>query len=327
MWAKAGEELARAAARKTIPILTWLSELKNIVWYTIMHTKETFDMKLFTFFLTVFMCAMFSVCVAGATRGEQLPVESEEKADAPKIAILYIATGRYIIFWDDFYQKAEQNFLPHYDKTYFVWTDDMQREFPKNVVRIYQRQLEWPLITLRRFDMFRGQAEQLKKYDYIYFLNANMLPVRPVGDEILPTKNQGLVVTAHPGYYKAANAYFPYDRNPRSRAYIPNGKGSIYAMGGFNGGRAPEYLKLIEECDKAVRKDAENHVMAKWHDESHLNKYILDKNPLVLPPAYAYPQEGYASLHEFKDSHKILILDKRRFGGHAYLRGLSEKPK
>ena len=40
-----------------------------------------------------------------------------------KVAILYVATGRYICFFDDFYASMEKNFLPGVPKTYFVWTD------------------------------------------------------------------------------------------------------------------------------------------------------------------------------------------------------------
>lgn len=245
--------------------------------------------------------------------------------DKPKIAILYIATGRYIIFWDDFYKHMEQNFLPDYDKTYFVWTDTTDKAFPKNVKRIYQKQLSWPYPTLKRFEMFMGQAAELAKYDYIYFLNANMLPKRLVGDEILPTEGQGLVVTKHPGYVNGNVEGFPYDRNPKSAAYIPYGKGKFYVMGAFNGGRSDAYLKLIRDLDVAVKKDEKNRVMAIWHDESHLNKYISDKNPLVLSPAYCYPEEEYSHLSDIKDTYKILILNKRNFGGHDYLRGLSDE--
>ena len=42
----------------------------------------------------------------------------------PKTAILYIATGRYIVFWKDFHRACEKFFLPHHEKTYFVFTDN-----------------------------------------------------------------------------------------------------------------------------------------------------------------------------------------------------------
>ena len=287
-------------------------------------------MKLFAALIIVFMCVISFATASDATlssAGGNLSTKSDKKDDLPKIAILYIATGRYIVFWDEFYKKMEQNFLSDYPKTYFIWTDATDKKFPSNVNRIYQKQLEWPLITLKRFEMFMEQAEQLKDYDYIYFLNANMLPMHPVGDEILPTEEQGITVVMHPGYYKVSNNHLPYDRNPNSEAYIPLGQGKMYAMGGFNGGRAKAYLKLISDLNQVTEKDAQNQIMARWHDESHLNKYILDKNPLVLSPAYGYPEEGYHSLIEFKDNYKMLILDKRKFGGHNYLRGITDKPK
>lgn len=245
---------------------------------------------------------------------------------APKIAILYIATGRYIIFWDKFYEMMEQNFLPGLPKTYFIWTDAADKMFPSNVVRIYQPPLNWPEPTLKRYEMFKGKTKALEKYDYIFFINANMLPVRPVGVEIFPDENQGLTVVRHPGYYKAAPKDLPYDKNPHSHAYIPDGLGDMYVIGAFNGGTAKAYLKLIDELDQAIKKDDQNQVIARWHDESHLNKYILNKNPLVLSPVYGYPEDEYPSLNEFHDTYKMLILDKRKFGGHRYLRGQSNMP-
>ena len=44
---------------------------------------------------------------------------------SPKnIAVLYIMTNRYTVFWEDFYKSAEKNFLPHHNKHYFIFTDD-----------------------------------------------------------------------------------------------------------------------------------------------------------------------------------------------------------
>lgn len=39
-----------------------------------------------------------------------------------KVAILYIALGRYTVFWDEFYESAEKHLL-NADKHYFIWTD------------------------------------------------------------------------------------------------------------------------------------------------------------------------------------------------------------
>ena len=39
------------------------------------------------------------------------------------IGILYICTGPYVLFWKDFYESFEKNFLPSYEKRYYVFTD------------------------------------------------------------------------------------------------------------------------------------------------------------------------------------------------------------
>lgn len=246
----------------------------------------------------------------------------------PKIAVLYIATGRYIIFWDGFYQSAEKNFLPNYKKHYFIFTDAETQKFGKNVTRIYRKQHAWPYDTLDRFDLFASIENQLKKYDYIYFLNANAEVVSMVGDEILPTIEQGITVAWHPGYYleKDVDTY-PYDRNSKSAAYIPYGKGKYYVQGGFNGGRTKDYLRLIHTLKEKTTLDKRNGIMARWHDESHLNKYILDKNPLVMPPNYIWARFSYEVEKIFKNNIKIVMRYKQspEWGGTAWLRGKTNK--
>ena len=92
-----------------------------------------------------------------------------------KIAILYICTGKYEIFWKDFYSSSEQYFLPEYSKEYFVFTDspNINDTASMNVHKIYQHNLGWPDNTLERFDMFSRIIDQLKDFDYIFFFNAN----------------------------------------------------------------------------------------------------------------------------------------------------------
>lgn len=81
------------------------------------------------------------------------------------IAVLYIATGRYTVFWRDFYLSAEQFFLSDNKKDYYVFTDNNQIDFEKNpnVKKINQQKLGWPYDTMMRFDIFLGQEDSLKE--------------------------------------------------------------------------------------------------------------------------------------------------------------------
>lgn len=250
-----------------------------------------------------------------------------------KIAILYIATGRYITFWDEFYESSEQMFLSNCPKDYFVFTDQKKFKYQdhKNVHVVHQKQLGWPYDTLLRFKMFLRIEERLKKYDYIFFFNANAKIVMPIGKEILPDGNFKLMMSVYPTYYEKDKSSFPYDRNPKSTAYIPMEEGSsYYVQGTLNGGKTKAYIDMLKTCDKQTKIDLKNHVIATVHDESHLNKYIQNRDDVMfLKPFYMFPEEQKTTDYNFQDTQplKILIRDKQKlqYGGHSHLRGAKKK--
>lgn len=158
-----------------------------------------------------------------------------------KIAILYICTGKYTKFWKSFYESSEKFFLKDHNKQYFVFTDanSLENENDDNVTKVAQQKLGWPYDTLMRFDMFLKVKDTLKSYDYIYFLNANMLFIEPVAEEVFPSEEEnGLLVVHHPLFNWVKNKKdFPYERNSKSLAYISESKGSAYYMGGLMVGK------------------------------------------------------------------------------------------
>jgi Glycosyltransferase family 6 len=238
-----------------------------------------------------------------------------------KIAILYIATGKYIIFWKDFFATCEKYFLTGYHKEYFVFTDATEFEQCTNdrVHTIPHKQLGWPYDTLMRFHIFSGIKEQLKTFDYIFFFNSNMVFMQLVtAAEFLPDgkNDDGLLVTLHPGYFNQSRPDFPYEQEQSaSKAYIKKDEGKHYFMGGLNGGTSQAYLQLIESLKDNTQADLDNNIIARWHDESQLNKYMLDKNPKILSPAYGYPEDRKLPFQPI-----IIIRDKNKFGGHSFLR-------
>lgn len=245
-----------------------------------------------------------------------------------KIAILYVATGRYIAFWEDFYKTCEKFFVTDAQKNYFVFTDSdkIYAQDNENVIKIYQEKLGWPYDTLMRFKMFLTQEEKLKEHDYIFFFNANMKFMKPIGYEVLPDNEHcGLVAGLHPCFYRKSIDEVPYCRNEKSLAYIPYGNGQHYVQGCLNGGTSEAYLQFCRTCMENTQKDLDNNVIAEVHDESHLNKYVLDKNILVLPCNYLYPVGCYYP--EYCDDIKIIQRDKNapKYGGTDYMRGVTDK--
>lgn len=237
------------------------------------------------------------------------------------VAILYICTGRYEIFWKDFYLSSEKHFLTNASKHYYVFTDAEQifNEGSESVKKIYQANLGWPGNTLFRFKMFAPFANELKSYDYVFFFNANAMFLQDIGEEFLP--NDELLVVHHPLFYKKKRKKFTYDRNPDSLAYIPEDKGEVYVAGGVNGGTGKIYAKLILDLSKNIDIDYEKGVIALWHDESHLNRYILDHPYKMLDPSYIFPEDYEKRLSFDK---KIIMRDKKKYGGHDFLRQESD---
>ncbi|WP_181974240.1 family 6 glucosyltransferase [Roseburia inulinivorans] len=229
-----------------------------------------------------------------------------------KVAVLYICTGKYDVFWKDFYISYEKYFLPDCEKHYYVFTDAAEIYMEKENLRIhkfYQESLGWPDNTLMRFHMFLRQKAELEKYDYIFFMNANCQALDTITEEEFLPKKKDIIVVQHPGYYNKTNKQFAYDRNPKSTAYIPKGQGKYYVCGGVNGGRAQAFIQLMEELKHNIDVDKKNGELALWHDESHINHYVwTHDNYEVLPPSYCWPEDWNLPMPG-----KILIREKSKW--------------
>ena len=177
-----------------------------------------------------------------------------------------------------------------------------------------------------RFHLFSSIENKLKDFDCIFFFNANTIILKPIHDSILSCgeTSADLIVTKHPFFYWVTDPKdFPYERNPKSSACIAKKDGNIYVMGGFNGGKSSSYLELIQTLKNRIDTDKKRNVMAIWHDESHLNKYISESesNIKVLDYNYGFPK-GYDL--PLKNNIYIEFLIKTDFGGHDFLRGIND---
>jgi len=252
-----------------------------------------------------------------------------------RVAVLYIALGRYIVFWKDFYTSCEEN-LTHCKKHYFVWTDNDTFDFckNKNVTVIKAQKKGWPYDSLLRFEMFLEKEKEISKCDYAYFFNANLQFIKKTDlAELAPSKwHCGLAAALHPGKYGGLLSdkpdLFPYERRKESTAYIPFGKGKYYACGALNGGESKAFLTMCKKLSKNIQVDLKNHINAVVDDESHLNAYLYDKDFFVLGRQYLFTEAHMKHLHD-ADKALVKIISRNKgapkYGGKKWLRGDTDR--
>jgi hypothetical protein len=249
-----------------------------------------------------------------------------------KIALVTIATGKYNIFVPDLVRTAEDNFLPGLEKHYFIFSDTCTAKDldSNNISIIPQEKLGWPFDTMMRFHMFLSIKEELEKFDYVFFLNANLIFSKEIRREDLKLhEGHQLLGVQHPGFYLTNRSKFPYERNPDVSCNIPPNEGDFYFQGCFNGGRSSEWIEMCHTLSGMIELDLSKNLIPIWHDESYLNWYFKEKGAKVLPPSYGIPEQiidgdfnwwdsGYKNLQLVE--HYIIQRDKRKYGGSDFLR-------
>lgn len=245
-----------------------------------------------------------------------------------KIALLFVCLNeRYWPYLKNVINDCDNLFFTNrrskYEVDYFAWTD-LPEGTTYGATIIPTDPAPWPHPTLMRYHLFLQEEEKLKDYDYIFYLDADMRIVAPIGEEIL---GKGLTMAEHPMYALAKKYYPPYEPNKESSAYIPRfgtildegGKPRfkpLYAAGGFQGGTAETFITAMKAMRKSIDEDFAKNYIAIWNDESHWNKYLSTyTGPLiVLSPSYVYPdsliKEYYEPIWGCSYQPKIMTLTK-----------------
>lgn len=229
-----------------------------------------------------------------------------------KIGVLYIGIGRYSCFWKDFYQSCEEFFIPEAEKHYYVFTDH-EDEFDSNkrIEVFHQDDMGWPCNSLLRFKMFNRISSHLNDYDYLFFFNSNakfLTHILP--QDILPESEDYAALCIEDNPEKMA-----FESRKESAAFVSKDQAHYYFSGALNGGKCKAYLNLIETCESIVDTDLRNGLMPRWHDESVLNRYLVDKQVKVMLRDMGKP----ANWKEPKDA-KIILRRKEDVLGRGWLR-------
>lgn len=225
-----------------------------------------------------------------------------------KIAFVTISTNKYIQYAENLLESMHEYAFANtqHQVDFFIFTNIpelFKNRFGRiNSIGVHLSHVPFPLISLLRYHYY-SSCQTLKDYDYIYHIDCDMIVKDTIGSEILGHR----VCVSHPSMASfQTNLSFPYDRNINYNAGVKFGEGTHYYQNCFQGGEGKEFLNMCNILKNRCEEDLRKNYIALWHDESYMNKYMIENPPsVVLPPTYAQPQ-SWPSFGETK----IMHIDK-----------------
>jgi hypothetical protein len=205
------------------------------------------------------------------------------------LGIITIATGKYFEeFIPGLKVTVDEHFqFQDYQVHFYCFTDSLVRV--DGVKNIPIKHFSWPFSTLLRYHWIRKNLLELRQYDYLIYMDADM---RVVSTPPISIFKNGLIAVRHPGYLSSPGA-FEIDRE--DSCYVPPPLRKNYYQGCFWGGQTAKFCGLIENLAQMVDDDLAKGQIPIWHDESYLNKYLCSQDCEALPPTYAWPENEPSS--------------------------------
>lgn len=225
------------------------------------------------------------------------------------ISLLIVATNNYVQFLYDLIPSIDRYFI--HPVTIHIFTNktgivaDMFANREDILIHEVQHH-QWPGATLYRFHFFKQYLSAING-DYIFYVDADTKFVNPVGDII-----SDRVAVEHCGYVGERGTY---ETDHKSTSYVADNEGKVYYGGGFWGFSYFEFVRVINKAIYMIDEDKKNNIIPIWHDESVINRYLIDNPPtLVLSPSYHYPENNNHIYNKWGDKNKyktiLLLLDK-----------------
>jgi hypothetical protein len=238
---------------------------------------------------------------------------TESHLDKPLVSFLVIATRGYTKYANDLINSISSHVLTGKQIEIIVFTDNLdaianvEREnlFLK---RIQIPDLGWPDATLLRYQIFDENKSSITGQIIVY-LDADTIIKAPITEHLLSVESweNGIALVRHPGYFNR-NFLFaflmrlragPFENRRKSQAYVPFVRRRKYVCGGVWMGLRDPLLKMISQLRRQVELDQSIDIIAKHHDESHLNAWRVRNKATLLQPVWAFAP-GYKNLKHLK---------------------------
>jgi hypothetical protein len=238
-----------------------------------------------------------------------------------RLGILTIATNKYLEYYSELVSSLIRNNSEGSEIEWYLFTDrvsdamSIKQKYPTLKINIFPiTGYTFPQATLYRYKIYAQHKDKLDA-DILMHLDADMLIksnrfYKIVSDSV---KEAPLCLVRHPGFYRPQGmkkikfyASHPFiflkdllrimklgslgdwETSKKSTAFVSRGKRDNYYCGGIWFGVNNSIKEMCDLLSKSVELDERNEVMAKWHDESHLNRYSAECSVKTLSPELCF---------------------------------------
>ena len=231
-----------------------------------------------------------------------------------KIAVITLATNKYKIFLHPLWKSINQYFIPHVQKDFYFFTDERMDWFDDSVKWFPIKHEPWPYITLKRFEFISQCLKDLTHYDYVFYIDSDIEFVDTLQN--FDIRGKKYYAVCHPSVVNNLN-FWPVETNSASTAYIPERHRCVYVQGCMWGAVGSSIEHMVNTMKNNVDADLKNNIIAVWHDESHLNKFIVDQRneSAVLTPSLAYPENWNLPVNKLAIHKDKNMVEYPRFSG------------
>lgn len=236
------------------------------------------------------------------------------------LGIISIATNNYITYWKKLAESIDKHYVGNRELQLILFTDDPvnARTFSDTLsipVIVFEiSNYGWPEATLLRFQIIENCKSFLTHKTLMYLDADSLINFEFTSADFNLGKEDRMTFVEHPGYWRPKNRMTLYCKNPLigikdifriirmggngtweknriSSAFVPRSQRRKYYCGGVWFGPNQEFLRFCTELSLRVKDDLKNAYIAKWHDESHLNKWVTNNQINHVGPEYCYATE------------------------------------
>uniref|UniRef100_H0XIV6 Alpha 1,3-galactosyltransferase 2 n=2 Tax=Otolemur garnettii TaxID=30611 RepID=H0XIV6_OTOGA len=228
------------------------------------------------------------------------PHVARQKAEQQNLTIglTVFAVGRYLEkYLARFLETAEQHFMVGQRVVYYVFTERPDAVpgialGPGRRLRVerVERERRWQDVSMARMRTLHAAlgGRLGREASFVFCMDVDQYFRGTFGPEALAES----VAQLHAWHYRWPLRLLPFERDERSAAALAPDEGDFYYHAAVFGGSVAALQRLTAHCARGLEQDRARGLEARWHDESHLNKFFwLHKPAKVLSPEYCWCPE------------------------------------